>query len=444
MCRSLHTNFFHECGHEQFVYIPSLPGACTNRMESRAYEAGYCPRCTWKGKIPFVYPRVYTEPGASIPCDGRTGEVTRTVRIPWYDRYKYTKKTLWAERRRQAKLIWDQQHLRIELAYAEYKVMPDQLELVPRDKIYFLRASREEVTNPSPEFYRPFGEHLVLINESSDTCSICLGRTNLGVTDPEACQGSGFIDAAGNTVGGEPVFLPDGHVFGLGCIRQWIEGRGVNERHDTCSFCRHEFKILREDDFAEDQRWAALYEWDVMPVKDKVLYKLREWNQERISWPDKESLRRWKMVMIDYYIFVGAVIMVFNHPFWISWTNVLVLTLGAVVYWWRRPRPLARESTKRFEWYFLVIYFGNLIEWLMENMVRGWFVRWYDFVWIFAYLAGFGLIARVVWEQSQNQIPQEQAPQDRELQEGNPGEQELEEQEPEEQAPQEQQPQAQE
>ncbi|CZR63954.1 uncharacterized protein PAC_13851 [Phialocephala subalpina] len=402
MCRALHTNFFHECGHEQFVYTPALRRACTNRMESRAYEDEFCPRCTWKGKIPFMYPRVYTEPGAGIPCNDRTGEVTRTVRIPWYDRYRYTKETLWAERRRQAKLIYAQQRLRIEQGYDEYKQMPEHQALPPKDEIYVLRASREGVTNPSPEFYRPFADELYLIPENGDTCSICLGRTNLGITHPDACQGSDFVDSTGNKVGGEPVFLPDGHIFGLGCIRLWIEGRDVSEHHDACTFCRHEFNLLREAGFAEDQGWAALYEWDMMSIKGKVLYKLREWNQERISWPDRDNLRRWRIVMIDYYVFVAAAIMALSHPFWFSWTNFLVLTLGAAVYWWERPRPLARESTKRFERYFLVIYFGNLVEWLIENMTRGWFMRWYDFVWTLAYLAGLGLIARVTWEQSQD------------------------------------------
>ncbi|KAE8441260.1 hypothetical protein EG329_005561 [Mollisiaceae sp. DMI_Dod_QoI] len=387
MCRSLHTNFFHNCGHEQFVSILSLNPTCSKRTESRAYHYEYCPRCSWTGLIPYVYPRVYEERGPGISCDGYTGEVTRTVRMPQNVKYNYTPETLWAERRRHHRLTYEYTHLRSERAYAILGQTPEQLGLNVMEKARFIRASRAGVQNPSPDFYIAFGEALHLIPEGDDTCAICQGRTNLGVDHPDSCEGGGFIDEASNEVGGEPVFIPCAHVFGLGCIRRWVEGMGNAPPRDTCPICKHGFHLGREAPYAEPAEWAAEYEWDILSIVGKFMSLTMK------------DVRRWTIIMAAYYSVVGFVIFCYSHPLWMSWTNQIVLTLGAVIYWWNTPRDMdiERVDSSGFRPYIRLVVWGNLIELLAENISRGWYVRWYDYVWTLAYPYYFlqGTIAKM-------------------------------------------------
>ncbi|KUJ14367.1 uncharacterized protein LY89DRAFT_736413 [Mollisia scopiformis] len=444
MCISLHTNFYHNCGHEQFVLIPSVNPTCPRQLESLRYvENEYCPRCTWKGKLlRFAFPRVWQELGAGIPCQGFTGQVMRTIRMPWYAKYNYTKRTLWQERNRYYRLKFEYIHRKHERNMAAERLEQQRNGESALDWVCFLRASRPGVLNPSPDVYCEFadesGDHLDEISEDRDTCAICQNRTNLGPNDPESCQGSGYIDEAGNMVGGEPVFLLCRHVFGLGCIRQWIEGSETLTQHDTCPMCQNVFEFHREVPYRAPPWWAAAQAYDTLPITGKIMYwpprliqllvvfltpfwewclrvaqipstmitgtqqwyattrvevaRFREWRQ--ILRYDRENFVAWIEVMVDYYVYLTLVSLCLSHPFWLSCTNVLMATIGAATYWWSRPRPLAGEGSERFAAYLIFSFLGNFAEWLIENLMRGWFVRWYDYVWALVYLLCWG---RILW-----------------------------------------------
>lgn len=263
MCRSLQTNFFHNCGHVQNVTIPSTNPTCERVWASREYINDYCPRCkTLLGH--FMYPQEYTELGPGINCNVIEGEIIRTVRFPNH-KQKYTIQTLWAERRRQNIARFEYFEQRYEKNYLLRKQVQKAQKVVSMDQEWFIRRPRPGVQNPSPDFYRELMYGLI---PEDDDCPICQRRMVFSAGNPESCTGGDFVDATGTAVGGHTVFIPCSHVFGLGCIRRWIE----EERHGSCPLCRHDFTINAMALYAEPVEWGPTFEWDMMSIVNKAWY----------------------------------------------------------------------------------------------------------------------------------------------------------------------------
>jgi hypothetical protein len=401
------------------VEIPSINPACQRKMKSTWYmQNAWCPRCTWKGRLlSFVYPREWQEPGPAITCrEGQTGQVIRIVRMPWKEKYNYTTESLWTERRRYRKLNYDFSHLQAEKIYAELSQSPEQLALMPIEQRYFIRAPQVGHEQNSPEFYYYIDDVQWLTANANKLCPICRGNINLGVNHEDSCLGGDFVDSAGNRIYGNPVGLPCNHFFGLGCIRQWIEGDGDTAPiNNHCPVCRTTFDFQREVSYYEPIEWADEYAWDMSPMTTKILYvpqqayrratvwywevlghlaRIQHWQQILSDdWNHRSGLAR---VLLDYCTFLIMNSLCLSHPFWMSTTNILLATIGLIVFWWARPRPL--DATFRdylkFRLYFWVSFLGNLTEWVIDNQSRGWFTRPVNFLWVFIYFNYFGFLVR--------------------------------------------------
>lgn len=348
MCKITHQNFYHNCGHTQTIVKPSINPDCTPNAEidevtdeetfyyiqdgdeHNNAAGGWCDRCfygSWRMDMEYGYTIIgpacrhleLSPDAAPLMCQAQ-------VSLGPLPLVKYGIDELWA-RRREAAMLWsDYETRQVRADFDRTAALEWRAGLAPTEKTYFLGA-RSIKSAPDEDLYAPCDVEDILRSQSM--CAICRGFIEWGAEDSDDDREDDPDQDP--CEGGDAVALPCGHIFGVHCIRGWIEGKAEDEGKAweerkapsaKCPSCNFETRIIREPIL-----YPAGFEAAHARFVERRTYLL----EHPLRWYE-EPFRHWQLRVAVFALTVLVLGFVFESPPWTSWWTIFVLLAGT--YWY--------------------------------------------------------------------------------------------------------------
>lgn len=342
MCRTIHLDFYHQCGHVQKVEKPSTNPKCSRLEETIWYRSkgdehgssGWCKRC-YRSSL-FANPAYGVEvPGPVcwyiMARKESVEKVKAMVTLGPLPFKNYDNITLWERRfdfmvRRNDLIneplwkIWRKQEedeseagLRGINRTFFFTVDSIRCEADPHLYLQVTRASlRQFGFDSTPEEGS---------EEEKCLCQFTIPWEDIPAED--ACQG------------GPVAMMPCAHFFGMQCIRRSVE----EYRNTTCPTCRAQWKIQFEPLSVPFPGWLQAYNRYCDARENPV-----EWRQKSLlSW-----LRYWYVRVVAYVVLALLFTVLFSAPPWASGWSIWTLAVGALAYSVTTSLPIVAVGENEF------------------------------------------------------------------------------------------------